>query len=880
MVELIKFARVFMLFTAWAAVVVAPVSAQWPTGTTTGSRLVTGKLITPLGVNTPVGSYPQSGILSGDDKYFLVSDSGQNEYLSAIRVADGALVSQLSFNGRSSGGGRQDERGPAKSLYFGLISTATRTGSLVYASGGTGGLVNILNIDDKGILTDTGQKLLCTDEPKPVIAGVALDSDGSTLYAADNRGDPGDNLRGTVLAFDTSAHTVRWRISVPGYPYAIAAITTGANADKKVYVTSEQQGIVSIIDPAQKVIVGQIRTGMQPIGLLLNRDQSRLFVANAGSDTVSVIDTLSDKVVKTMLMRPPTARGLPGATPIGLALSPDQQTLYVTLADMNAIAVTDVSSGTVLGYLPTGWYPTGIAMAPDGRSLYVTEARGISAVNPTPDIASHPDQQPGIYRGPLDILQGVATKIDLTNTSLKSDTDQVFENNLTPLQSNTKWRNPGIQHVIYIIKENRTYDQILGDVADGNGDKSLCMFPQDVTPNLHALAARFALLDNFYCCAEVSGDGWNWSTAGMASEYVSRNVPYSYGGRGRTYDYEGGNDNVAVNLLGKPDAAAPPGGYIWDECAKHHISQRNYGFFVYDIPPATPDSITDKPGFKVPDTVSGTTENQASEKTLARICDRNFRGFDLSYHDSDAWVQDHLPVKGNEKAKYGAFAEPSRYSEWKREFDKYVTGGNLPEFTMLRLMCDHTGGTRPGAESPRSQVADNDYALGEVVQAISKSPYWRSTVIVVVEDDAQSGYDHVDCHRSVALVISPFVERSTHDSRFYNTDSALKTIEVLMGLPPMSQYDSIASPFNVFGAAPDNLEPYTAILPDKSIIGERNSDDEYGGVWSRKNIDIDDERSQPDIKLNDVLWRSIMHSTPPPIQHAVQFGPVRKVDDD
>ena len=901
---------------AFAAVALAPSTAR-ADDSPDATRLVTGKSITPLGDHTNVGSYPTSGILSPDGKYFLVSDCGAREYLSSISVADGSLVSQVDYNPAGFGRRRPDagttatapstpsapnaaptpapaapaqpgegggfRRGPRKSLYFGVACYASTSPSpfqgegrgevsgttTVYASGGAGGLVSVLSLDASGKLTDTGKPLTVTDGARPVIAGLAVSSDGAALYAADNRADPAADMGGTLVIFDTASGAVKSRVALPGYPYAVAALTKGANVDKKVYVSSEQRGEVSVVDPSAGTVTGQIPTGTQPIGLLLDASQSHLYVANAGSDTVSVIDTSTDKVTSTILLRPTTARGIPGATPVAMALSPDESKLYVTLADMNAVAVVDVAAGTVSGYLPTGWYPTGIAVTPGGGALMIAEAKGVVVRNP------NGAQKPGQIgrRAPLNIIEGVASRVSLANLDLAAQTEAVYRNNLDPIQPAAKPVNPGIKHVIYIIKENRTYDQILGDLTEGNGDSSICLFPQAVTPNLHALAQRFVLLDNFYCCAEVSGDGWNWSTAGIASEYVSRNVPYSYGGRGRTYDYEGTNNGVPVDLKGIPDAAEPPGGYIWDDCAAHNISQRDYGFFTYDIEPPRTDAQVSAPGTAPPRSEAGEQLNMATKSALTNVSDHDFRDFDLSYHDSDAWVQDKLTLGSQEKSKFGAFDEPSRYSEWKREFDGYVKNGKLPQFTMLRLMCDHTGGTRGGGPTPRSQVADNDYAVGEVVEAVSKSPYWKSSLIVVVEDDAQSGYDHVDCHRSIAFAISPFIKRASHDSRFYNTDSALRTIEVMLGLPPMTQYDAIAAPFDDFTSKPDNAEPYTAILPDKSIIGEYNDGDDFGAAWSKKNIDLTDERSEPDEELNEVLWRSIKHSDPPPIRHSVQFGP-------
>jgi YVTN family beta-propeller protein len=813
-----------------------------------------------MGTQTDIGSYPVNMAFSPDGKYVLVSDCGYREYLSSMRVSDGSLVSRVDFNSRGENG--------KKCLYFGLACAPSANGATVYASRGSEGLVGVFTLDADGKLTDTGKTFSCDSKPAPFMAGLAVSSDGGALYAADNTADPKANMGGSLLIFNTSDNALRSRVALPGYPYAVAALAKGPSADKKVYVTSEQRGEVSVVDPASGTVTGQIVTGMQPIGLLFNASQTLMYVANAGSDTVSVVDTATDRVTNTILLRPSDERGLPCATPIALSLSPDERTLYVTMADMNAVAVVDLPRATVKGYLPTGWYPTGIVASPDGKALLVANAKGVSTRYPNNVPRTN---LPGRKQYIQNIIEGSVSRIDLTGVDLKAASKMVYANNMGRPGWNKRLVNPGIKHVIYIIKENRTFDQILGDDPAGNGDPSVCMFPKNVTPNEHALADRFVMLDNFYCCAEVSGDGWNFSTAGMASEYVSRNVPYSYSDRTRPYDFEGSNNGVQVDRQGIPDVATPPGGYIWDDCLKHGVSMRDYGCFTDDV---------DMPRSKADQGTAG-TKLEASKKALAAVNDDNVRPFDLSFADSDAWVQDHLTLSGHEIGECGAFKSPSRYSEWKREFDGYVKNGNLPQFTMMRLCRDHTGGTRPGLSSPQAMVADNDYAVGEVVDAVSKSPYWKSTAIIILEDDAQNGYDHVDAHRSTAYVISPFVRRSLHDGRFYNTDSALKTIELLLGLSPMSQYDAIAPPFDVFDKTPSNDAPYDAILPDKSIISERNEKNAYRAAYSAKYIELTGERSGPDEQLNDILWRSIMHSTPPPRRHGLQLlTAVRRDDDD
>jgi DNA-binding beta-propeller fold protein YncE len=579
-------------------------------------------------------------------------------------------------------------------------------------------------------------------------------------------------------------------------------------------------------------------------------------VANSGSDTVSIIDPGTDKVLSTVLLRPGAARGLPGCTPEGMAVDRAGKRLYVALADMNAVAVLDVGSSLprVLGYIPVGWYPTSVVLAPHGKRLFVANARGVVPHTPN-NVPQGPNGSHGQYV--LGILNGAVSYLTIPDAKgLKVDTGRVVANNRIP--SLKAARNPvagiPIKHIIYIIKENRTYDQILGDVAKGNGDPSIVMFGKDVTPNLHAFTDRFVLLDNFYCCAEVSGTGWNWSTSGMANEYTQRTVESNYAGRGRTYDWEGANSGVPADLEGLTDVATAPGGYIWDDVVKHGLTLRNYGCFVGDNPKTPQATEKDEPG------------NPALKKSLVGRTDNDFRQFSLGYADSDAWLKIGAPATVRTKA-YGVGRFPSRFTAWKKEFDTYVKSGKLPAFEMVRLGRDHTEGTGAGTASPSAMVADNDYAVAELVDAVSHSQYWKSTAVFIVEDDAQSGYDHVDCHRSTAYVVSPYVRKNTVDSRFYNTDSVLHTMEAILGLPPMCRYDATAPVYDFWTKTPDNSAPYNAILPDPSILSQVNARTAYRAKDSaRLTWNVAD--SVPDQVLNDILWHAVkgVKTPAPPIR--------------
>jgi YVTN family beta-propeller protein len=817
----------------------------------TSEPLPTGKLITPSGTHVAVGSYPAALAASPDGRFIVATSLGTRQFLSVIDTADGRLVSQVAANGR---------RGSVREgLYFGLAFRRADDGSaLLYASRGAEQRVTVYRLGSDGKLTETASLSnpgkVAGKGTDNITAGVALSPDGRRVYAADNKTSRQTGLKGSLSILDAVSGALLGRVVTPGFPLGVAVVTEGGR--EKVYVTSERDSCVAVVDPVAMRVVKSVRTGASPTHLLVDGAGRRLFVANSGSDTVSVVDTRTDRVVKTIVLRPNDLRGLPGATPLGMALSPDESRLYIALADMNCVAVADPTEAETLGYIATGWYPSAVKCGPDG-ALFVANAKGHGSRNPNGKAAG-PNGAWGQYI--LGVIEGSVSRIALPDAvGLRSATEQVLRNNRIADARKPAFRNPGIKHVIYVIKENRTYDQVFGDLAKGNGDPSLCLFPREVTPNHHALAERFVLMDNFYCCAEVSADGWNWSTSGMANEYTSRNSTYGYSGRGRGYDYEGDNEGVPVDLEGLPDVAASPGGYIWDNALKHGLSLRNFGFFV--------DRVTLKPARKG---AASEERMAANKRALRRATDPSFADFDMSYADSDAWVTLGCPSPKQALA-FGANMAPSRMSQWLGEFQRIVATGNMPRLMLIRLPRDHTAGATEGLHSPRAMVADNDYAVGQLVEAVSNSPFWKETAIVILEDDAQNGNDHVDAHRSPCLVISPYVERGKVDSRFYNTDSALRTIELLLGLPPMCQYDAVATPFQFFGPKPDNVEPYAAILPARKVLAEVNTSKTAGAAQSAKlNFRVAD--AVPDELLSDIVWHAVMGAdTPrPPLRRGLR----------
>jgi YVTN family beta-propeller protein len=863
---------------------------------------VTGKRITPAGVNQEIGSLPMNMILSPNGKFAITSDIGFHQAIWSINTATGAKISHVDFENSTLA--------PNYGLYYGLAFGADGT---LYAAQGDNQSIAKLALSNTGTLTLTGSiATRAGDFP----SGLSADTRGY-LYAANN--DPDTFAQPTSVAIYNSAgiEVGRYTFSssfggTPNFPLAIATLKDGS----KTYVASQRDSAVYVLDtatPGAPSLIGKISTGSHPSGLLFNKSQSRLFVANAHSDTVSVVSTSSDSVLSTLLLRSGRLKNVPGATPVGLGLSPDQKTLYVALGDMNAVAVADVNGSDLdlRGYIPVAWYPTAVVTSTDGSKLLVTNAKGVKTRNPSTGYVQWEFNDNPWYD--LNTIRGTISVISVPSRSgLAHFTDQVMANNgLNDSRPNAggNWaydhsldsiglKAGKIEHVIYIVKENRTYDQVLGDLPQGNGDPSLVLFGHNITPNQHALAQRFVLLDNFYDAGEASGDGWPWSTQSMANEYVIKDLPYNYSGRGRNYDFEGQNngyltgghpakDPNGVTLSpvyfpngapAVPDVAEAPGGHIWDAVRAAKLSYRNYGFF-YSFGVATGNP----PIPVIPDNYPASTGIQPAGRDLAGISDFDFRRYDNDFPDSNA-PKDYGCLY--QLSTYGAYNMPSRFAEWKREFSLMLkndpSGNSVPAFMTVRFHHDHTQGVTPGKFTPSAEVADNDYAVGELVETISHSPIWKNTAIFIIEDDAQDGPDHVDAHRSIAFVISPYIKHGSVDHRFYNTDSLLKTMEMLLGLAPLTQYDAIASPIDDFDNHPSNDSPYAAIEPSSDIICQKTPS---LSVFKRGNpmrkwalesakMDFDHPDSAPAAKLNLILWKSVKgaSSPMPRPRHTIDFA--------
>jgi YVTN family beta-propeller protein len=916
---------------AFLLIIAAAIGCSNPAATQPAQTLNTGKDLRPPAISsTPLGGFPVGLSPTPDGKFAIVCGMGYRESLFAVAIDDGHITGQVAFDTKvpthmSPVTGVDDNAGvdpkiKSNGIYYGVVTR----GNTVYAAQGAHDSIVALSISPDGRLTANDSIAAKTgDFP----SGLAIDSKG-LLYAANNSADE-FNVPASMAIYDPATKSELGRYTfesdthTSNFVLGIAVLSNGS----KTYCASERDGGVYVIntsDPAHPTKAALIATGAHPLALLFNHDQSRLIVANAQSDTLSVIDTATDQVIGTVLLRPGTSRGLPGVTPTALTFSPDENTLYVTLADMNAVGVVDVSSLTLTGMIPAGWYPTAVLATDDSR-LLIVNAKGTKVHNPNPK--NNPlDRRTGKDPYILNMVQGDLISMPVPNKQQLADlTDLVIkDNHLDDLSRETA--NPladiglkagKIKHVIYIIKENRTYDQILGDDARGNGDPSIVLFGKDVTPNEHALADRFVLLDNCYACGEVSGDGWTWSTQSMANDYVHRNIPYNYSSRGRNYDFEGENNGYitggfpAVDPDGKPlsknpafkDGAAPVtdvaaiGVHLWDRAKEAGVSYRNYGFFLSE---GTKDADKSMPEFYP--TVAGL---QPPGHDLAGLTDMDFPKFDLDYPDSDApkIYFDQTADKNcrYQKTAYGKYKVPSRFAEWNREFQQMLakdpSGDVVPALMFVRMPHDHTQGLSVRKHSPASEVADNDYGVGELVDAVSHSPIWQSSAIFVIEDDAQNGPDHVDAHRTTAFVISPWIKRGSVDHRFCNTDTMLKTMELLLGLKPMSQYDALAMAFLDWDTSPSNAEPYTAVLPAKEIIAQITpipghaagspSELELLAAASEK-MDFNHADAAPADLLNQIIWKSVKgedsqmpsprNSLVSPVRGTVK--PAKKDDDD
>ncbi|HMF71091.1 MAG TPA: bifunctional YncE family protein/alkaline phosphatase family protein [Flavitalea sp.] len=771
--------------------------------------LPNGWSLTPVGKNIHLGDLPLNLAVSNRKKYMAVTNNGQSTHtIDLIDVSKGVRVDSIVI---------------AKAWY-GLAFS--KTDRYLFVSGGNDNQVNRYEIiNSKLHLVDS----FVLGKAWPVQIGTAgLDVD-ETIH---NKLFVVTKEAKSLFVFDLKSRSLVSKIELGAEAY-----TCKLSTDRKhLYISLWGNKRILLYDIASAKISGEIIVGDHPNEMLLSKKGDYLYVANSQDNSVSVISTKTKKVVEILnaALYPVSPTG---STSNGLALSEDEKTLYIANADNNCLAVFDVSvtsKSKSKGFIPVGWYPTNVKVV--GKKIYVTNGKGLSSyanpygpnpVNKKQVVLSHlgDTSRPAavqyiaaMFRGTLSIIEEPTTlqlsfysEAVYKNTPYSKTKELLAEGETNnPIPMNVGDKSP-IKYVFYIIKENRTYDQVLGDVKGGNGDTSLVLFGENITPNQHKLAKDYVLLDNFFVDAEVSADGHNWSMGAYANDYVEKNWPASYGGKGGTT-----GTSATLKIGNNKD------GFIWDLCAKHYVSFRSYGEFVSD-------DFGTKPRLEV-------------LKGHAAI----FTPYGLKVRDT------------------------ARVRQWEKDFDSLVAINAVPQFSTIRLGNDHTEGMRPGRPTPFAHVADNDLAVGMLIDHLSKSPVWNESVVFILEDDAQNGPDHVDAHRSPAFVIGPHVKKKYIDHTMYTTSGMLRTMELILGLPPMTQFDAAATPMWRCFSNERNSSPFN-FLPSNIDLNEINPNNTSATAVAKlsEQFDWSEEDKVPDLVLNEILWQGIKGKpAPSPVRAA------------
>jgi len=778
--------------------------------------LPNGWRIKPAGRQIPLDTLPMSSALSKDGKYLLVLNGGYKPpSISVLTVESPHEIARV----------------PVADAWLGL--TFSTDGTRVYAGGGSRATVFEFTFSN-GELKPGREFVVVPQEKRTAedfIGDVAVSPDGRLIYAADLYHD-------TILVINPQTGGVIERHKTGRRPYRILFHPDG----KAYFVSSWSDGTVYLHNASNGSEMGRIRLGAHTTDMALSSkkpegDESdaryRLFVAAANTNSVFAVgvnDTKEMKLAETINVAM-TPRHPLGMTPSAVSLSPDESKLLIACSDANAVAVADISEARsrVTGFIPTGWYPTATRVLSDGTILILNGRGSQSYANPEyagPRIASNTHQgDPRRYYVGVMQTGNMSVVPPLTDESLDQYTktaeslspykDSALDVQSTPDDSVIVSR-PGkhspIEHVIYIVKENRTYDQVFGKIGKGNGDPSLTLFDESAAPNHYKLAREFVLFDNFYVNSDVSADGHSWATASIAPDYVQKTWQNQYAGRRKKYDYEGDEP-----------ANSAPAGYLWTNALAAGLSIRNYGYWVTNKKEAAPFGQVQIEAVKDP--------------ALRPVTNMKYRSFDLDYTDVD------------------------RARTFLEDVAGFEASGKMPNLMILRLGNDHTNGTTPGKIAPLSCFADNDYALGMIVEGVSKSKFWPSTAIFVIEDDAQNGPDHVDSHRSPMLAISPYTHRGVIDSTMYNQSSVLRTMELILGMRPMTHFDAGARPlYAAFSPTPNNA-PYAAEKPRISVT-DRNPPRSATAERSAK-MDFDEADEIDDDELNEILWIAIKGTEPP-----------------
>ena len=796
--------------------IVCNIQAQTTAGIEANRVLLpNGWKLSPVGKILPLGDLPLNIAISPSEKLAAVTNNGQSiQMIQLFDIVNDKLLDSVVI-GKS---------------WLGL--TFSSDGKSLYASGGNDNIIIRYAIQNNRLINADSIRIGKPWPEKISIAGIAVNDQKKRLYAVTKENN-------SLYVINTVSKKVVSQHQLGGEGY-----TCLLSPDNKIlYISCWGCDKIVTFDTNLEKISGSVAVGDNPNDMCITKKGQFLFVANSNDNNVSVIDTKKMKVIETLnsALYPNSPAG---STTNGVALSSDEKTLYIANADNNCLAVFDISvpgSSKSRGFIPTAWYPTCVRTVKD--KILVSNGKGlVSKANPYGPNPNSKDTEViyqqggkeykvkvqyigGLFWGNLQIIESpddkqmaVMSKAVYDNTPYIKEKEMVSEvESGNPIPQKVGDPSP-IKYLFYLIKENRTYDQVLGDIPEGNGDPALVLFGENVTPNQHAIAREFVLLDNFYVNGEVSADGHNWTMGGYATDFLEKTWPTSYGGRGGTYPGEGKRE-VANNKQ-----------FLWDACQAKGVTFRTYGEFVDDNKPSIP-------------------------VLKGKFCEK-YIGWDMSIRDT------------------------VRFRWWKNDFDSLLAIGKLPALTTIRMGNDHTEGLNLKKPTPFAHVADNDLAVGLFVEHLSKSPIWNESLILIVEDDAQNGPDHVDAHRTTAYLAGGYVKKGFVDHTPYSTTSFLRTMELILGLPPMSQYDAAATPVwrslnNTPGHAPFRARPANIDLNQKNLAES---------IWQKKsekfNFAIEDRVNDAD--FNEVLWKAVkgLDAICPPSVHAAFFMPVEEEDED
>ena len=753
--------------------------------------LPNGWTLSPAGKSLPLGDLPLNMAVSKSKKLMAITNNGQStQSIQLINLVNNTILDNIKI----------------EKSWLGIAFSADE--KTLYASGGNDNWILKYNIINNKLLLSDSIKLGDKWPNKISPAGICINDEKNILYVV---------TKDDSCLYEVNLKTNKTikKTALPAEAYTCVLSNDGS----ELYISIWGAEKLVVYNTLSQKITNSINTGTHPNDLILSKNGKTIYVANGEDNSVSVVDIKNKKVIETLncalYPNAPT-----GSATNGVALSADEKTLYIANADNNCLAVfdlTEIGNSKSKGFIPVGWYPTNVKVV--GSKIYVTNGKGFSSfANPLGPDPYNQNAQMAVQKGLLKntkevqyiggLMKGTLSIINTpSEKQLGLYSAAVYENTpytkINEEKSNAeigsvipqKLGDPSaIKYVFYIVKENRTYDQVLGDVKEGNGDPSLCLFGEKYTPNQHALAKEFVLLDNFYVNGEVSADGHNWTLGGYANDYLEKNWVTSYGGRGGNYDAEG-TRAIANNK----------NGFIWDYAKRAGVSYRTYGEFADNY------------------------------KANLPVLENHFCPYFTS------WDQ--------------AVRDTTRVGQWKRDFDSLLSKNAVPRLNTMRLINDHTEGMKLGKPSPYAHVADNDLAVGMLVDYLSKSPIWNETVVFIVEDDAQNGPDHVDAHRSPAFIAGGYVKRGFVDHTAYTTTSILKTIELILGMQPMSQYDAGANAlWRCFDKTPNAKGFITK--PLQFDINEKNT---VRSAMQRKSetFNFKKEDSINDHDFNEVLWKGL-----------------------